>query len=473
MIYGPNASGKSTLLQSLMLAKQSLEEGGLLLNGSHTRLGGFSALIHRHDLQREARIRLEMDIPDRWELGSEVFSPALTRTLEMRIRSGLAGAAELHEVVIGAGDDHFTFAVDEEGNWQLAADQAVNLVAAITAPERVWHAKPAAKTLSASRSRDVRRILKRAEHESVRFGAAGLLPERLDVDLSPWADGMSVDSSQLAETSLRRASNVLDAARAELERLLREMGYLGPVRSAPRRTYERGAVSRYRTLDPEGATAANFLFDNPSEAREADRWLAALKIPYSIQVHALESAHPGVGDILHVELSDRRFSPPVPVSPADVGFGVSQVLPLVVQLLAAQDQVVCIEQPEIHLHPRLQAEFAELLIESTLAEGRANQVIVETHSEHLVLRLQRRIREGSLDPDDVSVLYVDLNEVEQEASIRRLRFDRHGRFIDRWPGGFFDERFAEIFDVEHLPKLPAFNRDDDEEEEEAPEESRA
>jgi predicted ATPase len=170
-----------------------------------------------------------------------------------------------------------------------------------------------------------------------------------------------------------------------------------------------------------------------------------------------------VGDLLHLELLDRRFDPPVAVSAADVGFGVSQLLPLVVQLVFARDQIVCIEQPEIHLHPRLQSEFAELLIESTSAEGRANQVVVETHSEHLMLRLQRKVRAGEIAPADISVLYVDINEARGTGEVRRLRLDDRGRFLDRWPGGFFDERFAEIFDPETLPTLPAVPDDDEDE----------
>src|SRR3954468_12856461 len=131
-----------------------------------------------------------------------------------------------------------------------------------------------------------------------------------------------------------------------------------------------------------------------------------------------------------MELLDRRFQPPVAVSAADVGFGVSQLLPLVVQLLVARDQVICIEQPEIHLHPRLQAEFAEILIESVSAEGRANQVIVETHSEHVMLRLQRKIRAGEIAADDIAVLYIDIDESDQTANAKRIRLDQRGRFMD-------------------------------------------
>ena len=69
--------------------------------------------------------------------------------------------------------------------------------------------------------------------------------------------------------------------------------------------------------------------------------------------------------------------------------------------------MICVEQPETHLHPRLQARLADLFIEATQEGGRGNQMIVETHSEHLMLRIQRRIREGSLNPSQVSVVYID------------------------------------------------------------------
>ncbi len=85
--------------------------------------------------------------------------------------------------------------------------------------------------------------------------------------------------------------------------------------------------------------------------------------------------------------------------------------------------------------------MADLFID-TVVSGRA-QLLIETHSEHLVLRLLRRVREGALAPDDLAILYVDLDETG-EAFVRRLEVDAEGDLIDGWPGGFFDERLAEV-----------------------------
>jgi hypothetical protein len=139
------------------------------------------------------------------------------------------------------------------------------------------------------------------------------------------------------------------------------------------------------------------------------------------------------------------------VSHRDVGIGVSQVLPVLVAAFGGQREMWAIEQPEIHLHPALQAELADVFIGSALGE-RKNTFILETHSEHLILRALRRIRETAegklpsgltpIRPEDVAVLYVE--PTAQGAKVSHLRVDEAGEFIDRWPHGFFEERIDEI-----------------------------
>lgn len=139
------------------------------------------------------------------------------------------------------------------------------------------------------------------------------------------------------------------------------------------------------------------------------------------------------------------------VSHRDVGIGISQVLPVLVSAMAAQDETIAIEQPEIHLHPALQAELGDVFIESALSE-RGNRFVLETHSEHLILRLLKRIRETTagknqstppITPDDVMLLY--LHVADGQSRFMELRTDIHGRLIDSCPDGFFEEDFAELF----------------------------
>ena len=141
------------------------------------------------------------------------------------------------------------------------------------------------------------------------------------------------------------------------------------------------------------------------------------------------------------------------VSHRDIGIGVSQVLPVLVKAYAKQDSVVAIEQPEIHLHPALQAELADVFIESALG-GQKNTFLLETHSEHLLLRIMKRMRqthEGKLQPGglpvtpkDVSLLFVSPGV--EGSVVQEIGLNERGELIKAWPGGFFEEGFKEMFD---------------------------
>jgi predicted ATPase len=173
-----------------------------------------------------------------------------------------------------------------------------------------------------------------------------------------------------------------------------------------------------------------------------------LGIPYQLQIH--QSSDDLLGDLIVMGLKKKGSD--VVVGPSDVGFGIGQLLPIIVQAglsVNIEGDINCVEQPEIHLHPRLQAEIADLFIETAILPDQYGdmerpQWIVETHSEALILRVQRRIREQVIEPGDVSVLYVEPNPTGG-SSINYLRIGEDGEFIDEWPGGFFEETYNETF----------------------------
>ncbi|MCP4304801.1 MAG: AAA family ATPase [bacterium] len=109
---------------------------------------------------------------------------------------------------------------------------------------------------------------------------------------------------------------------------------------------------------------------------------------------------------------------------------------------STSQESLLVEQPEVHLHPALQARLADMFVSLAL-KGRS-QFILETHSEHLILRIQRWVRRGDLSPDMVSVVHVGRNTLG-ETTVRQLRLSESGDFLDEWPDGFFEERFEEIF----------------------------
>lgn len=145
------------------------------------------------------------------------------------------------------------------------------------------------------------------------------------------------------------------------------------------------------------------------------------------------------------------------VGPSDVGVGLSQLIPVIVSLVSQEEGLVAIEQPELHIHPAIQVGVGDLIAISATAQG-ANLdaercLLIETHSEHIMLRLLRRIRETSenelppgapsLTPEQVAVIYVE--PTEDVLKLTPLRITVDGDFLDRWPRGFFEERGEELF----------------------------
>ena len=134
------------------------------------------------------------------------------------------------------------------------------------------------------------------------------------------------------------------------------------------------------------------------------------------------------------------------VSIPDVGFGVSQVLPVVVQsFYAPPNSTVMIEQPELHLHPAVQQNLADLFIAAVGSREDGNsrnlQFIIESHSEHFLRRLQRRIAEEKIGKDQVAIYFCDSGT--GNSTIKPLEIDRYGN-IANWPVGFFGDQMIDV-----------------------------
>jgi predicted ATPase len=120
----------------------------------------------------------------------------------------------------------------------------------------------------------------------------------------------------------------------------------------------------------------------------------------------------------------------------NVGFGITYALPIIVAVLSsAPDSLLLIENPEAHLHPRGQARMGELL---ALAASCGIQVVIETHSDHVLNGIRLAVHGGKLPPDMVRLHFFERSQQDGQALVTSLHIDRNGR-IDRWPDGFFDE----------------------------------
>jgi len=171
---------------------------------------------------------------------------------------------------------------------------------------------------------------------------------------------------------------------------------------------------------------------------------------YGDVIKKIKESEGNLSNIQELILIDRRTD--TQVSHRDVGIGVSQLLPVLVAAYASQQKIIAIEQPGIHLHPALKAEIGDLFIASALGENR-NTFLIETHSEHLILRILRRIRETTdgelpadatpITPEQLAVLYVQPGKKGSE--VINIPVNEDGEFDRPWPQGFFAERAKELF----------------------------
>jgi hypothetical protein len=230
------------------------------------------------------------------------------------------------------------------------------------------------------------------------------------------------------------------------------LAYLGPLRVVPPR-HLLASTDDFSDSSGGGLDAWHRLCKDVLALEAVNRWFAPdwLRLPFRLSVRQLVYAdEPSVGARLP-ELVFEDAGTQSRLSHRDLGFGVTQVLPVLVNAAAQRHSMIAIEQPELHLHPAQQSELGDVFIESALGD-RQNTFLLETHSEHLVLRILRRVRETTenklpegktpVRPEDVAVLYVQVGA--NGAEVIELPVTPDGDFGRPWPGGFFAERFQEL-----------------------------
>jgi predicted ATPase len=414
VIFGTNSSGKSSLGHLLLALKQTVQlsdrKRALHLGDENSLidLGTFADCIHGHDLKQA----LEFSI--RWRLASSMtVKNALDlrqryRGEELRLTSVLrADKTEQPETSLV--------------RYELFDDGAPTLT--------IEHARAALRCDPLTLTHAVgRKWPVEAPEKFYRFADRTLLRYQ--------------NADFLADFAL------------QTERMLDRLYFLGPLRKPARRVYQWSGDTP-PDVGAQGEYAVAALLAAAEQDRRLNRghkrrlsrfdafiaqWLTDLSVIHSFKVHpvakgrkeyeVLVKTHPGAPE----------------VKLTDVGFGVSQVLPALVQAFyAPSGSTVWMEQPEIHLHPMAQSNLADVFISAVQSyEGgapRNTQLIVETHSEHFLSRLQRRVAERTLPADDVAIYFV--NREGEAADMETLRLNMFGE-IENWPVDFFGDEMGDI-----------------------------
>lgn len=415
-LFGSNSSGKSSVLQVLLLFKQtaeSLDRSRTLHLGDERTpvdLGTFYDIVRDHQIGRG----LQFDLRWRREEPLRVLDPA-----------------RRHAEVLSSDELRFSVVVDQVGEGE----------AALLSVDRMSYGLGRASF-----------SLTRREDDTTKYDlkAAGFDLRRKPG--RPWPLPSPIKSYGFPDQVANYYQNAdfLSDLSLAFDELMSSLSYVGPLRENPHRTYLWGG-ERPAGVGFKGERAVEALLAARAENRKIGRgegrgkryvlfetrianWLQEMDLIESFQVRQIARNRKEY----EVRVRKTNSSPEVFIT--DVGFGVSQVLPVLVQCCyAPEGSVIIFEQPEIHLHPRVQAALADVFIDTVIE--RNVQILVESHSEHLLRRLQRRIAEERLPNDEIALYFTRLKDGASE--LVTLDLDMFGN-IRNWPEDFFGDELGEL-----------------------------
>lgn len=486
LIFGPNASGKSSIIRSMLLARQSLGSNsrfnvgriGFEYEGEDISLASFANVVYKHD--EKSSYKIEITVNQISELMNSSTRMALR---ESKNRSGLIDLEGLVEELVT--------------EWEVSKDKAVkSTVVTIKFKNFAEPFKMEFKTKKQSFEDQkivldyevgisdldvILRLIESAIKKSKDLNEEQLMQwifkdgpsgpmgkgtlqntyeEKLKNEIDDIQGILENLSFGLANGNFIRMkaqgpngsiiganiAQILEFQQAVVNRTMRSIRHIGPLREISKRlTYEAGSIeaveddSQVIEIEPLENEVSNWLLEltegryrlSPVESYLGKvRWLGAIKSQI---------------------LTDNRTGTPVTFQ--DVGVGLSQILPIletISKASASRGHTVLIEQPELHLHPKMQANLVDLFISHVSQAPASRSIIAETHSEPMLLRIQKRIRDGSLDPSLVQIIYVDQSPQSPDNANSEGNFafplplDEQGDFLMPMPNSFSSLRFEDL-----------------------------
>ena len=414
VLFGGNSTGKSGLLQMLLLLKQTTESRDrsvVLQTGidyrdkDYVRLGTTNDITHFDSTEMELTVGWNWPESERSLSFPKIDKPrnSSVRSLTFRTQIMALPTHTLHSLLHSAYVASFTY---QQGPEEKEKIQASLLRDPFVGYELKVKLGP--------------------ENEELKPRFEG----KSDSALSN--PGKCYRFPPESRRLFSSASFFLDDLEWKIEEQFERLYYLGPLREFPQRAYY-WAGEHPDDVGITGEHAVQALLA-AHLGEHIMNHLIKMNLLTSLEVLPITDEDPLFR--VHVKIQNKEHEVLLP----DVGFGVSQVLPVLVQCLyAPEHSTIILEHPDLHLHPSAQAALADFLVD--VMQERNVQLIVESHSEHLLRRLQRRASEDKLNPDEVALYFCDIQD--GVSCLTELEIDEYGQ-ISNWPDNFFGDMTGDM-----------------------------
>jgi len=406
-LVGPNSSGKTSLIQAILALRQTVRSHDphtpLILDDDYINLGSYRDVVFGHDEKNEIFVGFESD-EKRWEI---VFS---------MYRSGNnQGAIYLKSLDF----DGENIPMPQKGKKKIAKK---NINFSIRKK-----GKGGGHFITTEDEKD----LGEQPIEVSKF--YGILFKKYK-DFSKYFDYLWAHPSLLFANMI--AGNLI-------ETIFTNIHHIGPSRDEPSRTYTATGASPSE-VGKWGEGSVNILLLEKDIRENVREWLKNFEISLDFDLEELSGKTGGSTNTYKIMLRDPNTK--TDVNLVDVGFGASQILPIIVEgFNAPKNALLMIEEPEIHLHPRAQGTMGDLLVD--IAKFNEKKLIVETHCDLLIRRVCKNILQGNIDHTDVIIYYFEPTESGTE--VKTITINKNGQF-ENFPDGFFEESFEEAMEMAEL-----------------------
>lgn len=423
LLVGANNAGKTSLYSPILLLKQTLEharpETALLSQGPLYDAGRFKDFVRDHDLSNLVTLSLDLGNEANIEVGAGVAKP---RIIELRFR---AADEDGHRVEL----ERYRL-LDSRGRSllrrQLRDDGSYGLDGPLLPSEKKIGRPPGPVS-------KMRESLRMEAPEHFLFSGVAGLNRVSDLSVARREHRERVDAWLNAGLRLFRVQHVVNEA---VRQLLASVSYVSPLRALPQRVY-RVSPEPPRSVGTTGEFAPELLFRDHTEGDG--------KVLAGVNAFLAGCGYGGISfksdpenSAFELLVGGTHGSPPANL--VDSGMGLSQLLPLVTQSFVSPAQsLALVQQPEIHLNPALQVRLMEHFVSRS---ERGQEFLIETHSEHLLLRLRLLVARGSVDSSTLRLLYAD--KAERRSTVREIHIGEAGDIAkDEWPDGFFAEQLED------------------------------